>query len=128
MNKLETKKFSIKNRLKSFKYAFNGIHLLFKHEHNARIHVVVTILVISLGIITKLSRPEWGLVILAIGLVFMAEFMNSAIEKLIDIVVSEKNDVAGKVKDIAAGGVLIASISAAGIGLLVFIPHLINLF
>ena len=111
-----------KNRIKSFGYAFKGLAYMFKNEAHARIHLAATILVIILGFYTILTKMEWIAVIGCIGLVWMAEAFNTAIEKIMDLVSPEKDDRVGVIKDVAAGAVLIAAIAAAIIGLMVFVP------
>ncbi|HBX50696.1 MAG: diacylglycerol kinase [Bacteroidetes bacterium RIFOXYA12_FULL_35_11] len=113
-------KFSIASRLLSFSYAFRGILIVFSKEHNAWIHLFAAILVICAGIFFNISAIEWCLIVFAIGLVFIAEMINTAIEKLVDFVSPDFNDKAGIIKDIAAGAVLVAALIAAVIGLLVF--------
>lgn len=120
-------KFSVKKRAKSFTYAFKGIKLLMR-QHNAWIHLAATVLVIAAGFYFQLKPGRWRAVIIAIGMVWTAEAFNTAIEYLVDLVSPEKNETAGKVKDIAAGAVLIAAITAAIIGCVVFIPEIISLF
>ncbi|HEY9122722.1 MAG TPA: diacylglycerol kinase family protein [Bacteroidales bacterium] len=114
----------IVKRIKSFGYAFAGIYRLFRHEANAQIHLLATIVVISAGIYFQLRALEWALVCLAIGVVIAAEAFNSAIEKLTDGMYPEKHDNAMHVKDMAAGAVLIAAIAAVAIAVFVFGGHL----
>lgn len=121
-------KFSFKKRAKSFVYAFAGIKELIKKEHNAWIHCFATICVIVCGIFFNISRMEWIAVSICIGMVLMAEAFNSAIERLTDIVSPEYNKKAGKVKDLAAGAVLLAAIGAATVGLIIFIPKVMTIF
>lgn len=115
-------KFSMIKRGHSFKYAFKGIIIVLKSQHNAWIHLAITVMVIIFGIIYPLTLTEWLLIIFAIGFVLVAEACNTAIEKLVDLVSPEHNDKAGQVKDMAAGAVLIAAITAAVIGLIIFVP------
>ena len=117
--------FNIKKRARSFRFAFTGIICLFKHEPNAWIHLTITIMVIVFGMLLKINLTEWSLVVLAIGLVLTAEAMNSAIEKTVDRISPEKNDWAGRIKDISAGAVLLAAIAAATVGLIIFIPKIL---
>lgn len=119
-------KFSIRKRIKSFKYAFKGVGYLLRGEHNAYIHLTIAGLVILFGFIFRLSRPEWMMIVFAIGLVLMAEGMNTAIEYLANSITREHHPDIKKAKDIAAGAVLIAAISASLIGLLVFVPYLVD--
>lgn len=123
----EQEKFSIAKRLKSFTYAFNGLRVLFKEEHNSRIHLFATICVVVAGILLKLSVLEWAAVAFAVGLVFSGEIFNSAIEDLSDVVCPERDERIKKVKDLSAAAVLVNAITAAVVGLLVFLPKLIAL-
>jgi diacylglycerol kinase len=115
-------------RSQSFKYAFNGIIFGIKTQANLRIHLVAIILVTALGFYFHLSYAEWVLIILAMGSVLSAELFNSAIEVLTDLISPQKNTFAGKIKDMAAGAVLISAITAAIIGLLIFLPKVKTLF
>lgn len=121
-------KFSIAKRLKSFAYAFNGLRILFREEHNSRIHLFATVCVIVAGVLLKLSILEWVAIAFAVGLVFSGEIFNSSIEDLADVVCPERDDRIKKVKDMAAAAVLVNAIAAATIGLLVFLPKIIRLF
>lgn len=117
-------KFSLRKRLNSFKYAFNGLRILFNEEHNARIHLLATLLVIFLGFFYKISNLEWVSILLSIGLVFSMEIINTAIENLADFVSPERNEKIKKVKDLAAAGVLVSAVVALFVGLLIFVPKL----
>lgn len=110
----------------SFGYAFRGLALFLKSETHAKVHIVATIVVVSLGFLWDLSFHEWALIIFAIGIVWMAEIFNTAIEKLVDKLWIERNPRAAFIKDVAAAGVLVAALTAAIIGFLVFIPHLLR--
>lgn len=123
----KNKKINIKDRTNSFGYAFKGIVYVIKSEHNIWIHCTLGIAAIALGFYLEIRLPEWIFVTLAIGLVFIAELFNTAIEVLVDIVSPEYNPKAGLVKDIAAGAVLISAITAALIGLFIFGPKIIDL-
>ena len=119
--------FNIVKLVKSFGYAVRGIRQLIAREQNARIHLAATVVVFVAGFLVDLNRYEWIGICAAVGLVWGAEGLNAAVEKLVDFISPEKHPQAGLVKDIAAGAVLICAIIAAAIGLLVFIPHLIGL-
>ncbi|MBI1837481.1 MAG: diacylglycerol kinase family protein [Flavobacteriia bacterium] len=112
--------FSIWKRIKSFKYALKGIQTMFQTEHNSWIHLFTAILVSIAGIFFEINFSEWCFLILAIGFVFMTEIINTAIEKLTDLVSPNYHPLAQKVKDLAAGGVLIASFTALLIGVFIF--------
>jgi len=114
----------IKGRLNSFGYALKGIGSAFRSELNLRWHALSTVLVMGAGFYAGLSIIEWVCLFFAIGLVWMAELFNTALEVVVDLVSPEAHPLAGKAKDIAAGAVLVASITAALVGLLIFIPYL----
>jgi diacylglycerol kinase (ATP) len=114
----------IQQRIASFKFAFKGIGYMFCTQKNAFIHMLAAILAMILGYLFKIEILEWCLIIFAIGLVIMAELFNTAVEFLTDLISPEWNEKVGKAKDIAAGAVLIAAISAALIGLIIFIPKI----
>ena len=117
-------KFSFMKRLISFRYAFNGLKILIKEEHNARIHLFIACCVLIAGAVIKISTIEWIVVIFCICLVFALELINSAIEKTVDFVSIEKNETIKKIKDLSAGAVLIAAIASAIIGLMIFLPKI----
>ena len=121
-------KFSFRQRMLSFKYAFNGIFLMLKNEHNAWIHAFAAVFAVSAGFYFGITKQEWIAVVLTIAMVFAAEAFNSAIEVLVDKISPGYDETAGKIKDLAAGAVLITAIAAAITGLIVFVPHLIKLF
>lgn len=112
--------------IRSFKYAFAGIREAFQSERNMKIHLLLTILAIVLGIILKLSHIEWAVLVITIGLVLILEFINTSLEQIVDIVSPEKQEKAKIAKDVAAAGVLIASIVAVLVGIFLFVPKCIN--
>ena len=112
----------MKTRIRSFGYALKGIKAVFGKEANMNIHLIMTTLVIICGFVFSISITEWMLCIGCFGLVISLEMLNSAIENLVDLVSPEKHELAGKVKDIAAGAVLVAAICAAIVGLIIFVP------
>jgi len=119
--------FSTKKRIKSFKFAFHGISSLFRNEHNSWIHAFFAFAVIVAGFLFAINTFEWIAVIFAIGFVFTAELINSSIEKTVDLVTKETNPLAKQAKDLAAGAVLVAAITAAIIGVLIFAPKIFSL-
>lgn len=124
----ENRKFSIKKRLYSFRHALNGLKILIKEEHNARIHIGATVLVIIAGFLFKISPLEWIAVIFATGLVFASEILNTSIENLADFVSPDIQNRIKKVKDLAASGVLVSAITALLVGLFIFLPKIVLLF
>lgn len=121
-------KFSIKERIYSFKYAFDGFKTLIKDEHNARIHLIATAIAVMAGIYFEINRTEWINILFTIGLVISMEAINSAIENLSDIVCPEKSPIIKKVKDLSALAVLICAIVAILICILIFLPKIITQF
>jgi len=114
--------------LKSFRYAWAGLRHFAAHEHNGWIHAAATVVVVAASIYFRLSADEWRWIILAIALVWLAEALNTAIERLADAVTIERNDNIGYAKDVAAGAVLAAAVFSVLIGISVFIPHLVRLW
>lgn len=114
-----------RGRIRSFGYAFAGIATLLRTQPNARIHLFATLIVVGLGFVLGVSALEWAALILAIGLVFSAEAFNSAVEVLADKVEPQRDPAIKVVKDVAAGGVLLAAMAAAVVGLMVFVPKML---
>ena len=118
-------KFTARNRMQSFKYAFKGIFHAFKHEKNIWIQSACAVTIIIVGIIFKISIMEWVAIVVCIGMVFACEIMNTAIEAIVDFISPEYHKKAGLIKDLAAGAVLVASIMSAIVAVIIFIPKLI---
>ncbi|MEA1886617.1 MAG: diacylglycerol kinase family protein [Bacteroidota bacterium] len=114
-------------RLNSFRYAFKGLAQLVKKEHNFRIHLVITLLVVAAGILLNISAAEWLIITITIGIVLVAEGFNSAVERLCDIVSPREDKRIKTIKDILAAVVLISAIVAVIIGLVIFLPYFLAL-
>lgn len=110
----------------SFKYAFSGIKLCINDEQNMLIHFTMATLVIICGFIFKISKMEWIICLMLIGIVMMMELLNTAIENVCDAVTDKENKYIKIAKDTAAGAVLVISIISAIIGLMIFIPRLME--
>ena len=121
------KPFSIKARLKSFTFAFQGWKVLIGEEHNARIHLAAAITAIIAGILLKISSWEWIVIVLAISLVFAAEAFNSAIEYICNFVSPQYHELIKKIKDLSALAVLFIAAGALVSGLIIFLPKILNL-
>ena len=119
--------FSINKRVKSFGYAFNGLKILIQEEHNSRIHILAACIVVIAGYFFQLSGLEWIAIVFAIGLVIAFEIFNSAIENIADFISPGQDDSIKKIKDLSAAGVLVVALTAAIIGLIVFIPKIAGL-
>ena len=120
--------YDFKKQLRSFGYAWKGIRSCVGKEQNLSFHLIATVLTVIAGFLLDIARTDWMIVILCIGVVIAAELFNTAIEKLVDLVSPQQHPVAGQVKDIAAGAVLVCAATAAIIGLIVFIPYLTRFF
>ena len=118
--------FSLAARLASFRYALKGVAFMLASQHNARVHLAVTILVVAAGVLIGIGPEDWRWLIAAIALVWFAEAMNTAFEYLCDVVSPDFHPAVERAKDIAAGAVLICSGGAAVIGLLTFWPYVLG--
>jgi diacylglycerol kinase len=114
--------------LQAFKNAFHGIKFVITTQRNAQIHLAITILVITAGLIFSVSQSEWIALVFAIGFVWASESVNTAIEKLTDLASPGYHTLAKYAKDCAAAAVLISALTAVVIGALIFIPYLLHFF
>ena len=117
-----------KNMLKSFRCAFSGFFSAIRRERNMKIHLVAMTLVIIAGFLLKINYLEWIACSLCFALVIGFEMINTAIETAIDIEVKDYNEKAKFAKDVSAGAVLVCAIFSAVVGLIIFLPKIINLF
>ena len=114
--------------IKSFGFARSGFIDLLKSENNVQFHFLATILVLVFGFWLDVSRLEWVVLIVQIGLVFSAEAFNTALEKLCDVVSSDWDEAIGRVKDISAAGVLVIAVQAVMVAILIFGNRLLIAF
>jgi diacylglycerol kinase len=121
---MKNQKFSISQRIKSFTHAFNGLKILLREEHNARIHLLAAILVVIAGVVLKISTIEWIAIVFAIGFVITTEIINSSIENIADFISPAKHEKIKKIKDLAAAGVLISAVTSLIVGLIIFLPKI----
>jgi len=120
--------FSVRGRLRSFKYAFRGIAIIIRTQHNAWLHLLATAGVIATAMLFGVSAAQWCWLILAIMSVWTAEALNTALELLCDVASPEFHPLVRNAKDASAGAVLISAAGSAVIGLCIFIPHAIRFF
>jgi diacylglycerol kinase (ATP) len=125
-NDLSTKKKSIDPI--GLGYAIKGVYVFFKDDRNAIIHLFAAIVVIVAGILFKITTEEWLWISLSIALVFITEMINTSIELLCDLVMPNQNEKAGKLKDLAAGAVLIAALFALVVAGIIFWKYIIGVF
>ena len=111
---------------KSFGYAFQGIFNTIRTERNIKIHCAAAIMVTIFGIWLQISKTDWMICFILFGLILALELVNTAVEATVDLFTEERKPLAKKAKDAAAGAVLIVAIFAAVIGILIFIPKLLD--
>lgn len=121
-------KWSNKNFFKALQNALNGILYVIKNEKNIKIELIFAILAIIASIILKLNIIEFSIIIFVIFFVLFAECINTAIENTVDLYTQEYNEKAKIAKDIAAGGVILASILSIIIGILIFLPKILEIY
>lgn len=120
----QREKFSMVKRLRSFRYAFAGLGVLFREEHNSWIHAVAAVLAVTAGFVFGIRPWEWVAIVIVIGMVFSAEILNSSLERTADFVKAERDDRKRDIKDLGAAAVLVCAISAAIVGMIVFLPKI----
>jgi diacylglycerol kinase (ATP) len=120
------KRFLVAARIDSFGHASRGIGTMLRTQHNAWIHAAATALTIVAGICFGVSAPEWAVLILSMMAVWSAEALNTAFESLADVAHPDFHPLVRRAKDVAAGAVLICAAGAVAIGLLVFVPHIVD--
>jgi diacylglycerol kinase len=121
------KKFSLGERLRSFKFAFRGIEMAVRTQHNFRIHLAAFILVTVAGFLLRISPGEWCIVIIASALVISLEIINTAMELTVDIISPEFREKAGMIKDLSAAAVLVAATASVLTGVIIFGKHILQL-
>lgn len=114
----------MKKFIDSLSNALRGLRLALATQRHLRFHAGVTMVVVVAGIYLSITPAEWGLVVLAIGLVITSELVNTAIETVVDLIEPRQHPLAGKAKDIAAGAVFVAACTAVVIGVFVFYKYL----
>lgn len=115
----------MKRLFKSFGFAINGLATVWREQPNFRIHIVVFLVVLCAAWLANLNLTEWAIVLLCAGMVLAAELFNSVIEKIVDWVNPQWSEQAGKIKDMAAAAVLVASITSALVGIIIFSKKLL---
>lgn len=113
-----------KNRLIAFKYAFRGAWLLLKNEASIQVQVFISVVVICAGFYFGITTTEWMLQLFAIGLVLSVEGLNTAVEEIADFIHPDYHKKIGYVKDVAAGAVFFAALTAVIIAAVIYIPYL----
>ncbi|MEI8072679.1 MAG: diacylglycerol kinase family protein [Candidatus Saccharibacteria bacterium] len=112
---------------KSFSYALKGLRYVIMSERNARIHLVLAVLALLASIIFNISLQEWLFVAVSITLVFFAEIVNTAIEKTLDLISQENNQMVRMIKDMMAAAVLVTAITAFTVASVIFVPRIYDI-
>jgi undecaprenol kinase len=112
--------------LKSFSYAITGLITAIRSERNMRIHLIFSVIVIGFSLLLSISTVEWLFVIAAIGGIFSLEILNTAVERVVDLVTEEYHPLAKQAKDLAAGAVFVYALTVVIIGLIIFLPRIVK--
>jgi len=114
------------SRIRSFKPAFEGWWLVLRSQQNTWVHTVISLIALALSFWLKITRVEWAIILLTMAVVWLTEFLNTAIEVVVNLISPEPHPMAKAAKDISAAAVLISALAALLIGSLIFLPPLIN--
>ena len=114
------------SRIRSFRYAFQGWGYVMRTQRNAWIHSTIATAVFLVGLWLKLSLQEWAIIVLTAAFVFSAEFINTAIEAVVDLATEDHHPLAKIGKDVGAAAVLVAALAAVLVGLLILGPPLLQ--
>lgn len=120
----DNKESELYSRIKSFQYAFEGWRFVLRTQHNAWIHAVISLAVFATAFWLDLAATDWAILILAIMIVWVTEFVNTAVETVVDLAQSEINPLAKIAKDVAAAAVLLGAAGAVLVGILIMAPPL----
>jgi diacylglycerol kinase (ATP) len=121
---MKPQEFSIRSRMRSFRFAWEGITSFFQREHNAWLHFMATVAVFTLATLVGVTKTELLALVFAIGFVWVAEMFNTCIERVMDFVSVHEHPDIKFIKDLAAGAVLVAAVTALVVGGVVFLPKL----
>ena len=113
---------------KSFGYAFEGLHYAWSGDQNLRVHFIVALIVLIAAFYFRISAFETSLVVVMIVLVITTEMINTAIEKMTDLITREHRQEAKIAKDIASAMVLVAAFGATIVGIIIFVPYIVRYF
>ncbi len=124
----DRRKYKSKNLFDSFRHAFNGLIFGIKDTRNLKVDILVALIVIIFGFVFKITLIEWTVIILCISMVISLELINSAIEEAVNLAMPNIHPIAKISKDVAAGAVLFSAIASGIIGIIIFLPKIIDLF
>lgn len=118
------KKYGLRRFLNSFIYSFQGLKYTYRYEQSMAVHILITLVVVVLGIVLKISTVEWFVCLILIALVIASELINTAIEAVVDLASPKIDPLAKIAKDTASAAVFILSLASFICGLIIFIPKL----
>lgn len=118
----------IKGRIRSIKYALNGFFLLIRTEDAVKTHIISALILTSTSLYLNISTSEWLFQIICFTILFVAEGINTAIEKICDFIHPDFHKLVGEIKDISAGAVTFAFIFGTIVILIIYIPYILNIF
>ena len=127
MSRDERKKKGIHRFFNSVNYSVAGLRYAYKNEQSMTIHISITLTIIILGILLHITRLEWIICIFLLGMIMATELINTALEAVVDLITQDYHPLAKVAKDTASAAVFVFSIIAAIVGLLIFVPHFINI-
>lgn len=113
-----------RSRIRSFKHAFAGIWYVIRTQKNAWIHLTIMIFVVVMAAWLRLAQFDWAILVVTIGIVWLAEFLNTSIEAIVDLVSPQRHPLAKVSKDVGAAAVLISAATAIIVGILLLGPPL----
>ena len=126
----------IKKRLKlqgktkfndSMNHALDGINYTIEHERNFKIEIIIAMVVLLAGFFFKVSKVEWIILLLTIASVLALELIYTSIERCVDLVTKDYHELAKNAKDVSAGAVLLMSLFSAGVGIIIFLPKILEM-
>jgi len=120
--------FRLSQLFKSFHYAWDGLVSTYKSEQNFRLQVLVSVIVVTVSAVLGISRKEWVIVLLVICLILLLELLNTALEKVIDVLQPKIHHYVKLIKDVMAAAVFLASLFAVVIGVIIFLPYFLPFF
>ena len=116
----------LEKKIHNIRFALNGIRIAWQEEFSFKVQIYAAALILLLGWFFSISVTEWLMVIFMIGIVLSAEIFNTALEELCDKYQADMDPHIGKIKDLSAAAVLVASATALIVGIVIFIPHLFS--
>lgn len=125
---LDLKKLGFKRVLKSFKFSFDGLKYAYTHEQSLALHLMVMALVITFGIIFRITPMQWVITLVMGALILVGELFNTSIEAVVDMVTEEYHPLAKVAKDTASAACFVADMIAFGMWLVVFVPKIVAIF